>query len=118
MTFVKIKRGLVETVFKWLDFKITNRCNNKCLYCGVNQDSPAEEERIQLSQTIDALEDAIDLDFTHFALLGGEPSIRADIEELLTPFSNTKSVHTLMIISNMLIFNEPMYSVLDAKTRH
>lgn len=26
--------------FRWLDFKITNRCNNNCVYCGANNDLP------------------------------------------------------------------------------
>jgi radical SAM protein with 4Fe4S-binding SPASM domain len=104
--------GVVETVFKWLDFKVTNRCNNKCLYCGVKQDAITESERIPLKSAVTAIQDAIDIGFTHFALLGGEPSVRADITDILSPFCGTKRVHTVMVISNMLIFNEMMYRKL------
>lgn len=26
--------------FRWLGFKITTRCNNTCVYCGVQNDLP------------------------------------------------------------------------------
>ena len=32
--------------FRWLDFKITNRCNNKCVYCGGSNDPPSIPEKL------------------------------------------------------------------------
>lgn len=110
--YLLLRARMVDTVFKWLDFKVTNRCNNKCLYCGVKQDPISESEKLPLTSVVAAVEDAIDIGFTHFALLGGEPSVRADITDILSSFYGKKRVHTVMVISNMLVFNEMMYRKL------
>lgn len=95
-------------MFKWLDFKITNRCNNNCTYCGVFQD-PVESQDILSSQIIShTLSDALALKFTHFALLGGEPSLRDDFGEILRPLRSGHEFDTLMVITNMLKFNPNM----------
>lgn len=54
----------------------------------------------------------MDLGFDHIALLGGEPSIREDIEEILGVIKGEKAPKSLMIITNGLVFNEKMYRSL------
>lgn len=93
--------------FRWLDFKITNRCNNNCVYCGVDHDPPSSSEVLSSSDINRAIIDALSLGFTHFALLGGEPSIREDINEILSSFKNCPEI-TLLIITNGLVFNQKM----------
>jgi len=95
-------------MFKWLDFKITNRCNNNCVYCGVKHDPPNSPELLSNTQITNALYDAISLDFTHFAFLGGEPSIRKNISKIFYPFKSAKHA-TVLVITNGLVFNENMY---------
>lgn len=97
--------------FKWLDFKITNRCNNNCIYCGVCHDPPTHSETLSMVDIKNAISDAISLRFTHFALLGGEPSIREDIDKVFSVFENCRQV-TLVLITNGLVFNERMYRAL------
>ena len=106
--------------FRWLDFKITNRCNNKCIYCG-QQDPPSACEIVPGQDISKALNDALGLGYTHFALLGGEPSIREDFEHLVKPLQKEGSsqVESVMVISNMLNFNEKMYrSIFQANAKH
>ena len=94
--------------FKWLDFKITKRCNNNCVYCGVRHDLPSYPEILSVANITDTIYDAIYLGFTHFALLGGEPSIREDIDKIFSPFEDCPPV-TLLVVTNGLVFNERMY---------
>jgi MoaA/NifB/PqqE/SkfB family radical SAM enzyme len=67
--------------FKWLDFKITNRCNNHCSYCGVKHDSPIAPERVRTETLHQTIRDAKDIGFTHFAFLGGEHSLRDHLDD-------------------------------------
>ncbi|MHA1230065.1 MAG: radical SAM protein [Candidatus Helarchaeota archaeon] len=98
-----------ESSFKWLDFKITNRCNNKCMYCGVKQDPPGAKDVLNAETIAKTLDNALNIGFSHFALLGGEPSLRNDFDILLKPLQKGSRFNTLMIITNLLIFNERMY---------
>ncbi len=98
--------------FKWLDFKITNRCNRSCTYCGVPHDPPNAAELLGARTIQRTLEDALALGFTHFALLGGEPSIRDAVESLLEPFRGQIMAKSVMVITNGVMFNEPLYRAL------
>jgi molybdenum cofactor biosynthesis enzyme MoaA len=106
--------------FKWLDFKITNRCNNKCIYCG-HQDPPFASEIVPGERIRKSLYDALELGFTHFALLGGEPSLRENFSQIVKPLqdsSHTKA-ESIMVITNMLRFNEEMYrSIFCTNSKH
>lgn len=107
-----------EILFKWLDFKITNRCNNNCTYCAVDHDHPESPEILSLSQIRSTTKDAIDLGFTHFAFLGGEPSVREDVERIFEPFSKHPLGCDVMVVTNGLLFRESLYrSLFDTKAR-
>lgn len=98
--------------FKWLDFKITNRCNDHCTYCGVEHDSPTAPERVSSKALSKTILEAKELGFTHFAFLGGEPSLRNDFPILMKPLQMGDKVDTVMVITNMLLFNETMYKAV------
>ncbi|HRQ45027.1 MAG TPA: radical SAM protein [Candidatus Goldiibacteriota bacterium] len=101
-------------IHRWLDFKITNRCNNydnKCGYCDVPVDSPACAESIDLETIHRTLLDARALGFDTFYMLGGEPSIRKDAHRLIEPISGDPDVN-ITIITNGKVVNESMYNSL------
>lgn len=105
--------------FKWLDCKITNRCNNRCTYCGVKQDSITDAEKVPCIHLRQTVQDAIDMNFTHFAFLGGEPSLRAEFPQIIEPLQNGHQVESVMVISNMLYFNEQMIrAIFKTNSRH
>jgi MoaA/NifB/PqqE/SkfB family radical SAM enzyme len=105
--------------FGWLDFKITNRCNNHCLYCSGRHESPAAPERISAKVLCQTVQDAKDIGFTHFAFLGGEPSLRDDFPLIMQPLQIGDQVESVMVISNMLLFNENVYrTVFQTNARH
>lgn len=104
--------------FKWIDFKITNRCNNHCTYCGVSHDPPSAQEKISAKTLAQVVGDAKDLGFTHFAFLGGEPSVRQDFPTIVESLRSGPEVVTVMAITNMLLFNEQLYrAIFETKSK-
>lgn len=89
---------------KWLDFKITQRCNNQCVYCGVNHASPHDQNILDAPTIQKTITQAINANFTHFAFLGGEPSLRDDFKYIMEPFQGkrARNVEEIMIITNMI----------------
>ena len=98
--------------FGWLDFKITNRCNNRCTYCGVEQDPPTAQEKIPIEAIIQTNKAAMELGFTYFAFLGGEPSLRQNWNAIFKPFTEKRNNCHLLVITNMKHFNEELYRAL------
>lgn len=92
----------------WLDFKITNRCNNNCLYCGVKHDKITKPEILSEKEINATIKDALSIGFNNFAFLGGEPSVRENIENLFSAFDQKYDTN-LLVITNGLIYNEKMY---------
>lgn len=98
--------------FGWLDFKITNRCNNKCTYCGVVQDPPRVQEKIPLNRIIATNKDALEMGFNYFAFLGGEPTLRTDFPQIMETFSQESNQANLLLITNMKVYEESCYRSL------
>ncbi len=97
--------------FRWLDFKITNRCNNNCIYCGGKNDPPSAPELLAYNVIKNTLQDALDAKFNYICFLGGEPSIRRDIVDIIKIIENAEDIH-LRIITNLKIFRKEMYEAL------
>lgn len=78
----------------------------------MKHDPPGTPEVLSVSRIQAAIHGAIDLGFTHFALLGGEPSIREDVEQVFAPFNTDALPCDVMVVTNGLVFREPMYRSL------
>lgn len=89
----------------WLDFKITDRCNNNCTYCFDKHISPKSKEKLDSKLVMKCLDQSIALGFKNIALFGGEPSLRDDLDNII---QNLKLPHkndiTLFFISNGINF--------------
>lgn len=107
-------------IHRWLDFKITRRCNNhqrKCEYCAVPVEPEESPEQMPLEIIQQTLLDARALGFDTFWLLGGEPSLREDISEIFAPLSDDPSIR-ITIATNGKIYNEEMcYSLFDSSVQ-
>ncbi|MBD3340605.1 MAG: radical SAM protein, partial [Candidatus Lokiarchaeota archaeon] len=97
--------------FRWLDFKITNRCNNNCVYCQGQNDPPESSEKLSYKVIKETLADAIEANFNYICFLGGEPSIRNDINEIIKVVGNQSGI-SLRLITNLKIYREEMYEAL------
>jgi len=91
----------------WLDFKITNRCNNSCVYCGVKHDNINAVELVSINCIIETIKSALKIGFKNFAFLGGEPTVRENVENLFSAFQDKVEANVLLI-TNGLIFNEKL----------
>ena len=68
-----------------MDIELTERCNNNCVHCSINQPVAHEYSRQrELSAEIlkDALSQAAALGCLSIKLTGGEPLLREDFEEI------------------------------------
>ncbi len=101
----------MKNPFKWLDFKITNRCNNSCVYCGGNNDPPSAPEKLSFETIKVTLKDALKANFNYLCFLGGEPSIRKDIVDIINVVGNAPNIH-LRLITNLKIYREEIYEAL------
>ena len=97
--------------FRWLDFKISNRCNNNCVYCQGENDPPSTSEELSFEVIKDTLDDALKANFNYICFLGGEPSIRKDITEIIKVVGNEPQVN-LRLITNLKIDRKDMYKAL------
>ena len=97
--------------FRWLDFKITNRCNNNCVYCQGKNDLPSAPEKLSFKVIKNTLEDALRENFNYICFLGGEPSIREDLTEIINVVGNKSNI-ALRLITNLKIYRQEMYDAL------
>ncbi len=70
-----------------LDIELTERCNNDCIHCCINQpanDSAARARELTTAQLKDVLKQAADLGCLQVRFTGGEPLLRPDFEEVYT----------------------------------
>jgi MoaA/NifB/PqqE/SkfB family radical SAM enzyme len=95
----------------WLDFKITNRCNNNCVYCGVKHDNPDAKELVPIDRIVETVKSALNIGFNNFAFLGGEPTLRENCDEIFRAFDRKWDVNVLFI-TNGLIFDEKLVNGL------
>jgi MoaA/NifB/PqqE/SkfB family radical SAM enzyme len=107
-------------IHRWLDFKVTKRCNNahhKCRYCAVPVDPPGASELLSLPLIHRTLLDARRLAFDTFWFLGGEPSLRADADRLFLPLASDGDVF-LTVVTNGRATNMDMVEALfDTQAR-
>lgn len=104
----------------WLDFKITDRCNNNCTYCFDKHISPNSKEKLNSLIIKKCLEHSIKVGFKKIALFGGEPSLRDDLHFIINNLSLPhKNDITLFFISNGVNFNhEVIETIFNSKFKH
>ncbi|MBD3287022.1 radical SAM protein [candidate division WOR-3 bacterium] len=64
-----------------LSLAMTNRCNYNCLHCGVNLPSGVRE--MTASEWVRTTRTLLEMGSAYFALTGGEPLTRGDMEEIV-----------------------------------
>jgi len=104
----------------WLDFKITDRCNNNCTYCFDKHISPSSKEKLNSLIIKKCLEHSIKIGFKKIALFGGEPSLRDDLNYIINDLSLPhKNDITLFFISNGVNFKpEVIETIFDSKFKY
>ncbi|TXT59808.1 MAG: hypothetical protein BAJALOKI3v1_1010005 [Promethearchaeota archaeon] len=70
-----------RTVPLWTHLWVTRRCNLRCKYCYVSHEKYPEMNTIELKKAIKHIKEKLHCSF--IALMGGEPTIRKDLPEII-----------------------------------
>ena len=82
----------------WLSVNLTLRCNLRCVMCTTCYDSPEMSTR----EVLDLIDQAADWGVGVFNPLGGEPFVRADLEQILAHAAR-RDMHTTLTTNGTLI---------------
>lgn len=94
-------RWLNSSQFKFSALFLTPRCNIRCPYCWIPKQGNIELSTNQWKQAIDRLEQ---YGVIHYSLLGGEPLLRDDLEEIVRYI--TKKGYAATVTTNGLLLTE------------
>jgi len=93
VTQAKVLRNTLQSgQFKFSALFLTTRCNILCPYCWIPTKERPELSTTQWKQVIDKL---AGWGVVHFSLLGGEPLLREDLEEIVSHISSKGRVATV-----------------------
>jgi radical SAM protein with 4Fe4S-binding SPASM domain len=98
-----------------LDLYVTMRCNIRCHFCNVrageyrHKDIPLDRVRSLLDEAI-----ALGLEEVHF--LGGEPTIRPDLEPMIAHAASA-GLHTRIITNGMMLGRDRMRRLVESGLR-
>ena len=86
----------------YLRISVTDRCNERCLYCMPEQFQAwtPREEILTYEEILAIVEVAVERGFKHFRVTGGEPLLRRDIAYFLRELIRTPGVETVQLSTN------------------
>ncbi len=99
----------------YLRISLTDHCNLRCIYCmpddvtfRPNSELMQDEEILKLVRVFSGL------GFDKFRLTGGEPTVRANVVELVRCIASTPGVRSLSMTSNGVLFSRLAQPLKDA----
>src|SRR5208282_5123643 len=86
----------------YLRISVTDRCNERCLYCMPEQFQAwtPREEILSYEEILTIVKVAVKRGFKHFRVTGGEPLLRRDIAFFLGELIRTPGVETVQLSTN------------------
>src|ERR1700733_3970722 len=86
----------------YLRISITDRCNERCLYCMPEQFQAwtPREEILTYEEILAFVEVAVARGFKHFRVTGGEPLVRRDVTHFLRELVHLRGVETVQLSTN------------------
>jgi cyclic pyranopterin phosphate synthase len=86
----------------YLRISVTDRCNERCLYCMPEQFQAwtPRENILTYEEILAIVEVAVERGFKHFRVTGGEPLLRRDIGYFLRELIRTPGVETVQLSTN------------------
>ncbi len=91
-----------------LRISITQRCNNRCLYChreGEVQRANASAELMSVDEIVRIAKIAISLGISRIKLTGGEPLMRKDLPEIVGGIAKVPDLRDLSLTTNGLLLD-------------
>ncbi len=98
-----------------LDIELTERCNNRCVHCYINQpedDQKIKAEEMETGFVQDILKQAADLGCLTVRFTGGEPLLRDDFAELYL-FARRLGLQ-VVIMTNACLIDSKLVKLFDA----
>jgi cyclic pyranopterin phosphate synthase len=101
MPSVSSSASLGRTV-DYLRISVTDRCNERCLYCLPEQFQAwlPRQEILSYEEILSVVGAAVGRGFRHFRVTGGEPLLRRDIEGFLAELVRTPGVESVQVTTN------------------
>src|SRR5271169_1766926 len=86
----------------YLRISVTDRCNERCLYCMPEQFQAwtPRSEILTYEEILAIVEVAVDRGFKHFRVTGGEPLLRRDVTHFIRELVRTPVVETVQLSTN------------------
>lgn len=85
----------------YLDMRLTNRCNNKCMYCEIP--SKYKNKREMTTKEIFNLIDKVEKYCCYIVLSGGEPLLREDIGEIIDYIQSKDGIYCVLVSNGKLV---------------
>ncbi len=91
----------------YLRISLTDKCNLRCVYC-MPEDITFQpsQDLLQDNEILRLVRLFTQLGFSKFRLTGGEPTVRANIVELVRDLSSTPGVETMTMTTNGLLLDK------------
>jgi cyclic pyranopterin phosphate synthase len=92
----------------YLRISVTDRCNERCLYCLPEQFQAwlPRGEILSYEEILAVVQTAVGRGFRHFRVTGGEPLLRRDIELFLAELIRTPGVESVQVTTNGTRLNQ------------
>lgn len=103
-----------------LRISITQRCNNRCLYChreGEVKRANVSAEKMTVEEIVRIAKIAIDLGISRIKLTGGEPLMRKDLPEIISGIAAIPGLRDLSLTTNGLLLNNMAKELRDTGLR-
>jgi GTP 3',8-cyclase len=86
----------------YLRISVTDRCNERCLYCLPEgfSDWKSREDILTYEEILEIVQAATQLGFRKFRITGGEPLVRKDVVEMIRRLSFIKGVESIGMTTN------------------
>lgn len=91
----------------YLRISVTDRCNLRCTYC-MPIDAPVlapEPEVLSADEIALVVRAAVSVGFKKFRLTGGEPTLRADLLDIVSRIARTEGVRDLALTTNGVLLD-------------
>ena len=110
MSFDRFGRNI-----NYLRISLTDRCNLRCVYC-MPEDMTfrPRAELLQDDEILRLVRLFAELGFHKFRLTGGEPTVRANVVELVQSIARTPGVRTVAMTTNGLLLDRLAQPLADA----
>jgi cyclic pyranopterin phosphate synthase len=108
-----------DRTIDYLRISVTDRCNERCLYCMPEGYTgwAEREDHLNADEILQIVETAASLGFRKFRLTGGEPLVRRDIVEIARRIWDVPGVETLGLSTNGLLLTELALPLKQAGVR-